>query len=65
MTAKCPKCGSVKVMQGELTALGGFVFKPENEQDDRHCYIAAGACKDCGAVFDITLTDKPNKLTDR
>ena len=67
MYAKCPRCGSEKIMQGELSSLGGFVFIPESEQGvtKKSSFITAGACKDCGAVFDITLTDKPNKLTDR
>ncbi len=67
MTAKCPKCGSEKIMQGELSSFGGFVFIPENEKGlvKKSSFITAGACKECGAVFDISLTDKPNKLTDR
>ena len=67
MTTKCPKCGSEKIMKGELSGFGGFVFIPESEKGavKKSSYITAGACKDCGAVFDISLADKPNKLTDR
>ena len=54
-------------MQGELSGLGGLVFVPENQNgiQKKSSYISAGACKDCGAVFDITLTDKPSKLTNK
>ena len=66
MQTKCPSCGSEKIMQGELSSYGGFVFIPESEKGlkKKSSFITAGACKDCGAEFDITLTDKPNKLTD-
>ncbi len=67
MLTKCPRCGSEKIMQGELSGLGGLVFVPENQNgiQKKSSYISAGACKDCGAVFDITLTDKPSKLTNK
>ena len=64
---KCPKCGSEDIMNGSLTAPYGFTFIPDTENGllKKSSFIICSACKDCGAVFDFTLTDKPKKLTNR
>ncbi|MBD5169104.1 MAG: transcription initiation factor TFIIIB [Oscillibacter sp.] len=62
---KCPKCGSEDIMNGNLTSPYGFVFIPDTQKSlvKKSSYIVCSACKECGSVFDLTLTDKPNKLT--
>lgn len=64
---QCPKCGSNDIMTGSLSASRGFTFIPDTQSGIvlKSSYIACCACKDCGAVFDLTLTDKPSKLTNR
>ena len=64
---RCPKCGSEEVMSGDLTASYGFTFIPDTQKGmvKKCSFLTCSACKDCGAVFDLTLTDKPNKLTNR
>lgn len=54
-------------MTGSLSASRGFTFIPDTQSGIvlKSSYIACCACKDCGAVFDLTLTDKPSKLTNR
>ena len=63
----CPTCGSPNIIEGDLSSTGGFVFIPETENGKflmRSSYMKASACRSCGAVFDLRLTDKPNKLTE-
>ena len=62
----CPVCGSSNVFDGKLSSTGGFVFIPEEEKGkflQRSSFMTASACRDCGAVFGLRLTDHPNKLT--
>lgn len=62
----CPVCGSEDIFDGKLSSTGGFVFIPEEEKGrflQRSSFMTASACKECGAVFDLRLTDSPNKLT--
>lgn len=63
--AKCPKCGSRDTIRGSLSASFGVTFIPENEKGvvKKSSFINCCACKDCGAVFDLSLADKPAKLT--
>ncbi len=64
---KCPKYGSEDILNGSLSSPYGFTFTP-NSQDrlfKKSSFILCSACKDCGAVFDFTLSDQPNKLTNR
>ncbi|MDE6261404.1 MAG: hypothetical protein K2M42_11225 [Oscillospiraceae bacterium] len=64
---KCPKCGSVDIMSGSLSSAYGLVFIPDAEKGfvKKSSTIVCCACKDCGSVFDLVLTDKPNKLTSK
>ncbi len=64
---KCPKCGSEDIMNGSLSASYGVTFIPDTQKGfvKKNSLITCSACKDCGAVFDLALTDKPNKLTSR
>ena len=64
---KCPRCGGEDILNGSLTAPYGFTFIPDtqNKVFKKSSYIVCSACKDCGAVFDLTLADQPNKLTSR
>lgn len=63
---KCPECGSEEIIEGKLSAMSGVVFIPETEKGaiKKSSLISAFACKKCGAVFGLKLTDKPVKLTD-
>ncbi len=64
---KCPKCGSEDIMNGSLSTAYGVTFIPDTQNGfvKKSSLIACLACKDCGAVFDFVLTDKPSKLTNR
>lgn len=64
---KCPKCGSEDIMNGNLASAYGLVFIPDTEKGlfKKSSSIICSACRDCGTVFDLTLTDKPNKLTSK
>ena len=62
----CPVCGSSDVIEGNLSSTGGFVFIPDAEQGKflmRSSFMTASACRECGSVFGLRLTDQPNKLT--
>jgi RNA polymerase subunit RPABC4/transcription elongation factor Spt4 len=64
----CPTCGSTDIMEGDLSSTGGFVFIPESERGKflmKSSYMTASACRSCGAVFGLRLTDTPNKLTNK
>lgn len=66
MENKCPYCGSEALLNGELVSTGGLVFIPDHRSGfvKKSSYITARACRKCGAVFGMKLTDKPCKLTD-
>ncbi|MBR1383431.1 MAG: hypothetical protein IJ555_06420 [Ruminococcus sp.] len=66
MDNRCPECGSEDIIEGKLNGAYGVVFIPENESGliKKSSYIKADACRKCGAVFGLKLTDKPNKLTE-
>ena len=63
---KCPECGNEDIIEGNLSAMSGVVFIPETEKGaiKKSSLINAFACKKCGAVFGLKLSDKPVKLTD-
>ena len=67
MERKCPECGSAEVMEGTLNAMGGFAFVPCGQTTAilKGSYMKALACRKCGAVFGLTLTDRPHQLTYR
>lgn len=58
---KCEKCGSMNILEGKLsTGLGGLVFTTSKSQKKlpftkNYLVLKAYGCKDCGAVFDITM----------
>lgn len=66
MENKCPNCGCEKVINGDLVSTGGLVFVPENQNwlIKKSSYITAIACKKCGTIFGLKLSDKPSKLTE-
>ncbi|MBR7161453.1 MAG: hypothetical protein IKD07_03470, partial [Clostridia bacterium] len=61
MHEKCPKCGSVNLMEGKLsTGTGGLVFVTKKSQKKlpfsrSFSALTAKGCKECGAVFDIYM----------
>ncbi len=66
MEEKCPICGSMEVISGELSSTGGFVFIPDSEKGKlvmKSSFVKAQACKKCGEIFSLKLADKPNKIT--
>ena len=68
METKCPVCGCAEVIEGSISGgRGELVFIP-NEQSGsifiKSAKIRALACRKCGEVYRLTLTDKPNKLTE-
>ncbi|MBR5091377.1 MAG: hypothetical protein IK093_18285 [Ruminiclostridium sp.] len=68
MVERCSKCGSDRLIKGDLVSTGWLVFVPYEQPDGpvRQCSsVTAVACKNCGAVFGFELTDMPVKLTDR
>ena len=66
MEKKCPECGCTELIEGTLGAMDGVAFIPSNQ--DRlflhGSHIRALACRQCGAVFGFTLTNRPHHLTD-
>ena len=66
MEKKCPECGCTELIEGTLGAMDGVAFIPSNQ--DRlflhGSHIRALACRKCGAVFGLTLTNRPHHLTD-
>ncbi len=66
MEKKCPECGSEEIIKGKLAASNGCVFIAETETGfvKKSSLVSALACKKCGAVFGLKLSDKPVKLTD-
>ncbi|MBQ7835070.1 MAG: hypothetical protein IJ385_04740 [Ruminiclostridium sp.] len=67
MEKKCPECGSAEIINGALISTAGVVFVPEEEKGKfimKSSGVSAGACRTCGAVLGLRLTDSPKKLTD-
>lgn len=66
MENRCPFCGNESLINGKLESTGGLVFIPDDQNGlvKKSSYISALACKKCGAMFGMKLTDKPCKLTD-
>ena len=65
-TTVCPVCGSGEIIEGDLSSTGGFVFIPEKEHGKflmQSSYMKASACRDCGTVFGLRLSNSPNRLT--
>ncbi len=67
MENKCPDCGCEEIIKGKLVSYGTIVFVPQDEKGfvKKSSYIYALACKRCGTVFSLKLSDKPTKLTER
>ena len=65
-THKCPDCGCEEVIEGELVSTGGVVFRPLGQRGflQKTAFVKAVACKKCGTVYNLKLTNKPCKLTD-
>ena len=68
MENKCPVCGCAEVIEGSISGgRGDIVFLPYEQSGTiflKSAKIRALACKKCGEVYRLTLTDKPNMLTD-
>ncbi len=67
MENKCPDCGCDEIIKGELMSYGGLTFVPQDQKGlvKKSSNIYALACKKCGTVFGLKLSDKPSKLTER
>ena len=64
VNVKCVKCGSANVVEGRLaTGSGGLIFTEKSAKEiafkfsGGYTALVANGCKDCGAVFDIRMTD--------
>lgn len=64
VNVKCVKCGSANVAEGRLaTGAGGIIFTEKSAKEmifkgsSGFTALVANGCKDCGAVFDIRMTD--------
>ena len=64
INVKCVKCGSSNVVEGRLsTGTGGLLFTTKSAKEmvfkggGGYTALVAKGCKDCGAVFDITMAD--------
>ena len=65
-TARCPECGSDKIIEGDLMATAGVAFVPAIQETvvPRGCGVRALACRKCGAVFGLRRKDKKHLIVE-